>query len=61
MRSPVLSANRDNLVTKDIIRKVEISVLPDVEVYQSLIDALKSEGDAPTGQVSDELVIEAGA
>lgn len=44
MRSPVLSANRDNLVTKDIIRKVEISVLPDVEVYQSLIDALKSRG-----------------
>ncbi|HQZ96102.1 MAG TPA: hypothetical protein PLP21_07260 [Pyrinomonadaceae bacterium] len=44
MRSPVLSANRDSLVPKDIIRKVELSVLPDVEVYQSLIDALKSRG-----------------
>ena len=44
MTSPILSANRDSLIPKDIIRKVEISVLPDVEVYQSLIDALKSRG-----------------
>lgn len=44
MTSPVLSGNRDSLIPKDIIRKVEISILPDVEVYQSLIDALKSRG-----------------
>ena len=32
-----------------------------MQALNKLIDALKSEGDAPTGQVSDELVIEAGA
>ncbi len=32
-----------------------------MQALNKLIDALKNEGDAPTGQVSDELVIEAGA
>ncbi|MEO6654463.1 MAG: hypothetical protein ABIO36_00110 [Pyrinomonadaceae bacterium] len=44
MTSAVLAANRDTLVAKDIIRKVELPVLPDVEVYQSVIDALKERG-----------------
>ena len=44
MTSPILARNRDTLSTKDIIRKVDVPVLPDVEVYQTLIDALKSRG-----------------
>ncbi|MFN2501177.1 MAG: esterase/lipase family protein [Pyrinomonadaceae bacterium] len=46
MTSPVLSRNRDSLQVKDIIRTVELPVLPDVEVYQTLIDALKAKGYA---------------
>jgi pimeloyl-ACP methyl ester carboxylesterase len=42
--STTLSANRDSLRPTDIIRKVELPVLPDVEVYQSLIDALIAKG-----------------
>jgi pimeloyl-ACP methyl ester carboxylesterase len=42
--STTLSANRDSLKATDIIRKVELPVLPDVEVYQSLIDALIAKG-----------------
>ncbi|MEO7538469.1 MAG: hypothetical protein ABIV21_00435 [Pyrinomonadaceae bacterium] len=44
MTSPVLSRNRDSLVVKDIIREVKLKVLPDVEVYQTLIDALIARG-----------------
>ncbi len=44
MTSPVLSRNRDSLVAKDIIRTVELPVLPDVQVYQTLLDALKERG-----------------
>lgn len=44
MTSPVLSRNRDRLQAKDIIRTVELPVLPDIEVYQTLIDALKERG-----------------
>jgi len=44
MTSPVLSQNKDSLVVKDIIREVELPVLPDVEVYKSLIDALIERG-----------------
>lgn len=57
MTSPILSKNRDKLKVKDIIREIELPVLPDVEVYQKLIDALKERGyseatwDRP--QVSD--------
>lgn len=44
LRSQVLADNRDSLVPKDIIRVVEVPILPDVEVYQTLIDALKARG-----------------
>ncbi len=44
MTSPVLAKDRDSLQTKDIIRKVKLPVLPDVEVYQTLIDALEARG-----------------
>ncbi len=46
MTSPILAKNRDTLEVKDIIREVELPVLPDVEVYQTLIDALKTRGYA---------------
>ena len=43
--SPNLSRNRDNLIVKDIIRKVEFfKVLPEIEVYERLIDALQTRG-----------------
>ncbi len=45
MTSPILSRNRDSLIVEDIIRSVEVlPILPDVEVYQSLIDALEARG-----------------
>lgn len=44
MTSAVLSRNRDALVATDIIREVKLPVLPDIEVYQSLIDALIERG-----------------
>ncbi len=43
--SPNLSRNRDNLIVQDIIRKVEFfKVLPEIEVYERLIDALQTRG-----------------
>ncbi len=43
--SPNLSRNRDNLTVRDIIRKVEFfKVLPEIEVYERLIDSLKTRG-----------------
>ena len=43
--SPNLSRNRDNLVPSDIIRKVEFfKVLPEIEIYERLIDALQTRG-----------------
>ncbi|HZH34137.1 MAG TPA: hypothetical protein VEX64_04805 [Pyrinomonadaceae bacterium] len=49
LRLPITSANlarnRDNLVPKDIIREVKLpGILPDIEVYQGVIDALKTRG-----------------
>ncbi len=45
MTSPILSRNRDSLQVEDIIRSIEVlPILPDVEVYQSLIDALEARG-----------------
>ena len=44
MTSPVLSRNRDTLRPGDVIRKVDLKLLPDIEVYQSVIDALESKG-----------------
>ena len=51
LRLPMTSNNpardRDNLVAKDIIRAVKVTgFLPEVEVYQSLIDSLKARGYA---------------
>lgn len=46
MTSPVWARNRDGLRASDIIREVKLPVLPDVEVYKSLIDALKARGYA---------------
>lgn len=43
--SPNLSRNRDNLTVTDIIRKVEFfKVLPEIEVYERLIEALQTRG-----------------
>ena len=43
--SPNLAANRDSLVTKDIIRSVQfLKILPETEIYERLIDALQTRG-----------------
>lgn len=40
-----LSGNRDNLVTRDIIRSVKfLKFLPETEIYERLIDALQTRG-----------------
>ena len=44
IQSPILARNRDGLKPKDVIRAVDIKLFPDIEVYQSLIDALKAKG-----------------
>jgi pimeloyl-ACP methyl ester carboxylesterase len=45
MTSTNLTQNRDTLIAKDIIREVKLpGILPDVEVYQGLIDSLKARG-----------------
>lgn len=43
--SPNLSRNRDLLIPRDVIRGIKIvSFLPEVEIYERLIDALKKNG-----------------
>jgi pimeloyl-ACP methyl ester carboxylesterase len=42
--SPVFTRDRDSLKVGDIIRKVDVKILPDIEVYQAVIDALESKG-----------------
>jgi hypothetical protein len=49
LRLPIISVNlarnRDSLVASDIIREVKLpSVIPDVEVYQGVIDSLTAKG-----------------
>lgn len=44
MTSRLLRNNRDTLRAGDIIREVELPVLPDVEIYKSLLDVLKARG-----------------
>ncbi|MBV9215539.1 MAG: hypothetical protein JO053_05130, partial [Acidobacteria bacterium] len=44
MTSTVFTRDRDSLKVKDIIRFVDLKILPDVEVYQTVIDALKAKG-----------------
>ncbi|MFM9902991.1 MAG: esterase/lipase family protein [Pyrinomonadaceae bacterium] len=57
MTSATLSRNRDGLEARDIIRKIEVPILPDVQVYQTLIDALiargYTEGDWSKPQAAD--------
>ena len=49
--SPNLSRNRDSLRARDIIRQVEfIRFLPDIEIYQKLIDALEKRGGYSEGK-----------
>jgi pimeloyl-ACP methyl ester carboxylesterase len=43
--SPILSRNRDDLETKDIIRSVQfLKILPETEIYERLIVALEARG-----------------
>ncbi|MEO8574952.1 MAG: hypothetical protein ABI481_13390, partial [Pyrinomonadaceae bacterium] len=43
--SPNLSRNRDSLTVTDIIRKIEFfKVLPEIEIYERLINALETRG-----------------
>ena len=43
--SPNLAQNRDNLVTRDILRSVQfLKILPETEIYERLIDALQTRG-----------------
>lgn len=44
MTSPILAKNRDGIRAEDIIREVHIPILPDLEVYRSVLDALKGRG-----------------
>jgi pimeloyl-ACP methyl ester carboxylesterase len=48
--SPILSRNRDNLVAGDIIRGVRFfKFLPETEIYERLIEALKTRGGYKEG------------
>jgi hypothetical protein len=48
--SPVLSRNRDSLQVRDVIREVElVRFLPEIEIYQKLIDALEKRGGYAEG------------
>lgn len=43
--SPNLARNRDDLVTRDIIRSVQfLKILPETEIYERLIDSLQTRG-----------------
>ncbi len=45
--SPDISANRDNLVPRDILRKIQlIRFTPEIEIYQKLLDSLEADGYA---------------
>jgi pimeloyl-ACP methyl ester carboxylesterase len=49
--SPNLTRNRDSLRARDIIRSVEfIKFLPEIEIYQKLIDALQQRGGYMEGK-----------
>ena len=39
-----LDLSRDKLVPRDILRKVDLRILPDVEIYEGLIEALTKHG-----------------
>jgi pimeloyl-ACP methyl ester carboxylesterase len=49
--SPVLSRNRDSLQVRDIIREVElVRFLPEIEIYQRLVEALEKRGGYTEGK-----------
>lgn len=49
--SPNLARNRDNLVTRDILREVKIvKLLPEIEIYEKLIGALQTKGGYTEGK-----------
>jgi pimeloyl-ACP methyl ester carboxylesterase len=49
--SPILSKNRDSIEPRDIIRKVEfLKFLPELEIYQKLIDGLETRGGYTEGK-----------
>ena len=49
--SPDLARNRDNLVTRDIMREVKIiKILPEIEIYEKLIGALETKGGYTEGK-----------
>ncbi len=52
--SPNLLRNRDSLRPRDIIREVEfIRFLPEIEIYQKLIDALEKRGGYTEGKLDN--------
>jgi pimeloyl-ACP methyl ester carboxylesterase len=52
--SPNLSKNRDSLRPKDVIREVELlRFLPEIEIYQKLIDALEKRGGYTEGKLDN--------
>lgn len=49
--SPVLTRNRDELIAGDIVRNVKfLSLLPEIEIYEKLIDALEKRGGYREGK-----------
>jgi pimeloyl-ACP methyl ester carboxylesterase len=49
--SPSLARNRDSLRARDILRKVEfLKFLPDIEIYEKLIEALEKRGGYTEGK-----------
>lgn len=49
--SPNLARNRDGLIARDIIRNVKfLKILPEIEIYDKLIDALEKRGNYREGK-----------
>lgn len=49
--SPILARNRDSLVPRDIIRNVKfLKILPEIEIYDKLIDSLEKRGGYREGK-----------
>ncbi len=67
LRLPVAlnpKASRDNLVPGDVLRRVELKLLPDVKVYQKLIETLQTYGgyeeakwDEPPESLDDKFFV----
>ena len=49
--SPNIARNRDNLVSRDVIRELKVvKFLPEIEVYERLIDAIQTRGGYKEGK-----------